>query len=697
MNNPIIVTDRALSYYDAKLKEFIGANYGDGMLIDWEPMENGKNPFKLKIALKNRYGAELFSKIVDFPLEQTIVSGEYNNEDKSLVLYFQDGSYTSIPIEDLIEGLASKLDLEKKADLGEGSIISGEGYRIEVPMGATPFARINKIGGATYDKDGVLLDTRVARIKSIGANLVPTPYSYKSGVYNGVSISFKGDGSFKLEGTASSAIYLLLNVAVLPAGTYYVSDTGENDWTARFYVSLPTANYFKNSSFVLTEDTEVEFRLAVYEQFNGVATFYPMVNKGAAALPFSEYRENILEIPTEIQNLTGYGQSNPRDPGEYNYIDFTGDKFVSKGYIFEGAWVREKNYTDIKLPSIVGVEEGGTLILENEYGCNVPYEIEYTLNSNDVIGAKEFVGNLTGTAEVAKYYDDNGNPSRQTIGEALNKLLGAGNPIKITTESIGQLSTTQLLTGISDNIVANPPVAVNDIILDKYLDGDAAYLCFWLVTAIEPTGAYASNMTLQGAGNLYVGGGSASVADKAIADSNGRNIVDTYETKTDATSTKNELQTNIDTVDAARQLNTTDIANIKSGETVVKKAEADSEGNNIRQTYATKSALTGMQNTLQSNIDGVADIANDAKETANGIELIAQGAKELAQTANNNADSARARADRGVKSISATHTSSYYGQGTFKLNVTFVGGTTESFDITDELSGFIMDVFSNNQ
>ena len=75
MNNPIIVTDRVLSYYDSKLKGYIGSLYGCDMTVEWEPMENGKNYFKLKIALKNKHGAELFSKIIDFPLEQTIVSG----------------------------------------------------------------------------------------------------------------------------------------------------------------------------------------------------------------------------------------------------------------------------------------------------------------------------------------------------------------------------------------------------------------------------------------------------------------------------------------------------------------------------------------------------------------------------------------------------------------------------------------------
>ena len=145
MNNPIIVTDRSLTYYDSKLKGYIGSLYGCDMTVEWEPMENGKNYFKLKIALKNKHGAELFSKIVDFPLEQTIVSGSYNNDTKSLSLYFQDGTSTSIPIEDLIEGLASKLDLEKKADRSQKIHINGNGYALSIPEASASYAPIHHI------------------------------------------------------------------------------------------------------------------------------------------------------------------------------------------------------------------------------------------------------------------------------------------------------------------------------------------------------------------------------------------------------------------------------------------------------------------------------------------------------------------------------------------------------------------------
>lgn len=615
MNNPIIVTDRVLSYYDSKLKGYIGSFYGCDMIVEWEPMENGKNYFKLKIALKNKHGAELFSKIIDFPLEQTIVSGEYNNKDKSLILYFQDGSYTSIPIEDLIEGLASKLDLEKKADLGENQVVIGNDYSVEVPTRSAPYAQINKIGGMSYKDGNTLRDAKVTEVKSVGANLIPYPYDLSSGMYNGVTITFNNDGSFTFNGAATSASYLLLKSVTLPAGTYYVSDNGNNDWKGRFYASLSTGNYFKNSSFTLTEPTLVDFRLAIYESFIGTATFYPMVNRGTEALPFAPYTEHTLAIPESVQSLEGYGQSNPDNAEEYNYIDLKNQKFISFGYISNSVWVSRYSTTDIDISSIMGVEGNGTITFENEYGYNVPYEIEYTINSNDVIGAEEFVGNLKGTAEVAKYYDDNGNPSTQTIGEALNKLLDAGNPLKITTESIGQLSASQVIAGISVNIISNPPVAINDIILDRYHEGDASYLCFWLVTNISG-GSTDSTMTLQGAGNIYVGGGSASVADRAISDGNGNNIVSTYETK----------------------------AQVKA-------------------------------------------ITDEIKSTANS-------AYERATVAINTAQDSLNRVNRGVYSIDADYTSGAGSIGTFYLRVNFVGGGSESYNITEAMRGLINDVLT---
>lgn len=772
------VSNSNLTTYTEELKQYVNTINGCKLYYKWLPQENGVNPFKLNLELRNVSDAVLSSTVIDFPLEQTIVDGTYDSSTKELILFFQSGNSTRIPLSDLFnEGSVDSVTSTVTVD-------DTTAYVKNIPATAAPYSKITKIGGMSYksknlfggvalankikevvpnvvldtsagtihytswdisnkvlyssfkpntqytfiitgkgnksyvnlsfdyddgthqgfvfstedtkekirvistagktitqfrgnwsdgnttlyyDECGVfegiytfgdfvpyfsgLRDAKVTEVKSMGANLIPYPYDLSSGMYNGVTITFNNDGSFTFNGAATSASYLLLKSVTLPAGTYYVSDNGNNDWKGRFYASLSTGNYFKNSSFTLTEPTLVDFRLAIYESFSGTATFYPMVNRGTEALHFAPYTKHTLAIP-ESESLEGYGLGVNNTC--YNYIDFESKKFnrvvdvvdlgtinwdydsVEKRFLTNQIpfkqvgsdvtpkllnglytpvnyydfydnksrdktmavtsdyfYIRDLSYTDVnafksamsgvmlvyelatpttedipEISNLIGVEGGGTLTFENEYGYDVPSELEYTLNSNDVIAAKEFVGNLKGTAEVAKYYDVNGNISTQTIGEALSKLLGAGNPIKITADSIGQLSTTttppQVLTGISDNIVANPPVAVDDIILDKYLDGDAAYLCFWLVTAIEPTGAYSSNMTLQGAGNIYVGGGSASVADKAIADGNGNNIVSTYETKAEAQTSHGLLASNIVTNANNISTNSEEITNIKN-------------------------------------------------------------------------------------------------------------------------------------
>ena len=52
--------------------------------------------------------------------------------------------------------------------------------------------------------------------------------------------------------------------------------------------------------------------------------------------------------------------------------------------------------------NLIGVESGGTLTFENEYGYDVPSEVEFYLNNNDVVGAKKFIGDLIGKAKNAE-------------------------------------------------------------------------------------------------------------------------------------------------------------------------------------------------------------------------------------------------------------------------------------------------------
>lgn len=618
MNNPIVVTDRSLTYYDSKLKGYIGSLYGCDMTVEWEPMENGKNYFKLKIALKNKHGAELFSKIVDFPLEQTIVSGSYDNGTKSLILYFQDGTSTSIPIEDLIEGLASKLDLERKSNLSEGQVVSSDSYIVGVPPGCSPYAAISKIGGMTYKDGDTLKDTRVTAIRSVGRNLLyvkgrdfSKPISLGSLNSAKIKATYKENTQYTFSWIStctwanSSSAYLYLRV-------YYTDGTSSG---YNYYIARPSDNK-RRYTWTTAGGKTVSYISFLYSDEGTFLFEEASLVEGTSILnPYVPYTEHTITIPEEVQLLEGYGQSNPDNADEFNYIDLGNQRLVTVGHIVNGVWEAYNSTVSIGIPNIIGIEEGGTITLENEYGYGVPSEVEFYLNNNDTIGANKFVGELKGIAEVARYYENNGAVSSKTIAEVFDSILNAGSPIKITTESIGVLAQTQIISNISANILANPPVKKGDIILDRYLYGDAAYLCFWLVTDVQG-GESDGIMTLQGAGNIYVGGGSASVADRATSDGDGNNIVSTYETK----------------------------ANAKS-------------------------------------------VTDEIRATSNS-------AYERATAAINAAQDSLNRVNRGVQSISADYTSGAGSIGTFYLRVNFVGGGSESYDITDELRGLVNDVLT---
>ena len=86
------------------------------------------------------------------------------------------------------------------------------------------------------------------------------------------------------------------------------------------------------------------------------------------------------------------------------------------------------------------------------------------------------------------------------------------------------------------------------------------------------------------------------VAKKAIADASGNNIVDTYATKSALSTTNSNVSTN-----------TTNITKLKGYFTngVAKQAAADGKGNNIVDTYATKSALSTTNSNVSTNTTNI--------------------------------------------------------------------------------------------
>lgn len=117
-----------------------------------------------------------------------------------------------------------------------------------------------------------------------------------------------------------------------------------------------------------------------------------MINLGETALPYEPYRiVDTLSIPEKIQENEGYGQGNPNNADEYNYIDFEKKTFVALGHIVDGVWVayEKPDETDISAyltdDNAIEVEAGGTIKVVNDNNDNhaVPTTICYVTKKGD--------------------------------------------------------------------------------------------------------------------------------------------------------------------------------------------------------------------------------------------------------------------------------------------------------------------------
>jgi hypothetical protein len=118
-----------------------------------------------------------------------------------------------------------------------------------------------------------------------------------------------------------------------------------------------------------------------------------MLNEGRIALPYSPYSSfcDTFEIAEEIQAIEGYGQSDPDNLNEYNYIDCKRKVFVACGHLnANGNWERYiiPVETDIShyLPydSFIKVENGIVIRALNDKNKPIPTSITYLLKEGSI-------------------------------------------------------------------------------------------------------------------------------------------------------------------------------------------------------------------------------------------------------------------------------------------------------------------------
>ena len=218
---------------------------------------------------------------------------------------------TPNPRPDWAQTDAAKADYIKNKELVTDAI-DGRAYKTTLSIDDT----------ATYTKTIPKNSANYAQIKTICGmtrkctNLLTYPYTNRTLTVNGVTFTDNGDGSITINGTAEADLLYRL----LPAGTRF-SDLGIADGETLTY----SAKYIGNSSngfsissgstiavskdgFVtFTADGSATFSLRIWVRSGTTITnetIYPMLNRGSEVLPFEPYFEGLRSAPvTEVESV----------------------------------------------------------------------------------------------------------------------------------------------------------------------------------------------------------------------------------------------------------------------------------------------------------------------------------------------------------------------------------------------------------
>jgi len=281
-------------------------------------------------------------------------------------------------------------------------------YVKDVPANALPYAEVTKVGGMTHKSKNLCIPNKLVQKQ------------------NGYIFMTNEDGSITVTGSATEAKQVVVDMALavnagtrtsieLEAGVKYSiqctrpSNSPQGIAEKIVYTDEEGGICWGWSGQDISRPRKID---KLYMQFTPVVgqtdvcgTYKIMINEGDTNLPYEPYFEGLrnatvteissknvnqeeikkVVISTEIQLLAGYGESNPDNAEEYNYIDFEKQKFVAYGYIVDGAWVafdtvKETDISDIlSADNLIEVEAGGTVTMINEYGLPVPSEITYML------------------------------------------------------------------------------------------------------------------------------------------------------------------------------------------------------------------------------------------------------------------------------------------------------------------------------
>ena len=276
-------------------------------------------------------------------------------------------------------------------------------YMKGAPAKALPFAEIEKVGGMTYKEDGALTDTKVTEIHSVGANLFNIANIHETAAIDGSSFTpavyaYNQDFFTNTVGASASVPMEYIDKLIyLEAGNYTFSwESDASDSRVSICTINPNDGTVENQFFDKVSGSVItltEAALVTLRRGTNVEVTYTnfQINRGNTILPYESYQVEVdlLPIPIEVQALEGYGQGNPDNPDEYNYINWNTQEFVTYGHIENGVWEAYEQMKTIDISNLlpndnfIEVRAGGSIIAVNENNKPVPFTITYQLKGGN--------------------------------------------------------------------------------------------------------------------------------------------------------------------------------------------------------------------------------------------------------------------------------------------------------------------------
>jgi len=295
-------------------------------------LELNPNTYVLTAKLKDKNNNVISTSTpIDLPLESMIVDCDYDATTKSLIITLQNGNTTTIPLGDLISGLATEEDLEEVDAKVDANIEKISDLENELNQYKTIYNVLPKVSG--NGESITLNDTGESILKldlkgqckqdsTTGKNILPNDIS--STTLLGVTITKNDDGSLTLNGTASNQGNLTIGEVSFENGeTYTISGvTGFADTTLQIYTAstnaFPSGNRLQCYNGAVTRTAQADenclVKLYIYGgvTYNNV-TIYPMIVEESTSGDYEPYTGGATprpDFPQQIHEVSGDNEIN---------------------------------------------------------------------------------------------------------------------------------------------------------------------------------------------------------------------------------------------------------------------------------------------------------------------------------------------------------------------------------------------------